>query len=88
MSERNNIDANLHLFDKTGCAALVTTSSSFPPVRDIASERKVTAIELPSLDKLMGGSVSYIYHKNIAISFKETAFIVHSSGSTGKIGAS
>ena len=79
------MEANLQLLDDVKCATLMTTDSSFPPVRKIISERAVTVVELPSLEKLFAEDVDYPYDKDPSTAAKGTAFMVHSSGSTGKV---
>ncbi|RJE21798.1 NRPS-like enzyme [Aspergillus sclerotialis] len=83
MSERNSLEANLQLLDDVNCATLVTTTSSFPPVRKLVAERAVTVVELPPLEQLLSEDVDYPYDKEPSTAAKETAFMVHSSGSTG-----
>lgn len=85
MSERNGLEANLQLLNDVKCATLMTTTSSFPPVRNLIAERAVTIVELPSLEQLLAEDVDYPYDKDPSTAAKDIAFMVHSSGSTGKV---
>lgn len=64
---------------------LITTDTSFAPVRELLSEKKSLAlIELMPLDKLLKeAQPEYIFNKKLSGMETQTAFAVHTSGSTG-----
>lgn len=78
------MDANLKLLNDVQSSTIVTTSSLFPPIQRIVAERKTTIIELPALEQLVHDDADYSYDKDLSTMHNETAFMVHSSGSTGK----
>ena len=87
-SERNSVAAHLKLFHELDCFTLVTTDPAMAAVQAILAERSMTVIELPSLESLLHEpQENFEYAKQFSEIQHETAFVVHTSGSTGKINA-
>jgi hypothetical protein len=85
ISERNSVAANLKLLDDTGCSVLLTTDRTFAPVQSLLSETTLEVVELPPLHQLLHEHQShYVFNNQLAEMRAETAFTVHTSGSTGK----
>jgi hypothetical protein len=85
ISERNSVAANMQLLRDLDCSVLMTTDTQFAPVRDLLSEREsLTVIELKSLDELLNEpQPEYSFNKKLRGMESQTAFAVHTSGSTG-----
>jgi len=64
----------------------MTTDTQFAPVRELLSEREsLTVIELKSLDELLNEpQPKYHFDKKLSGMESQTAFAVHTSGSTGQ----
>jgi acyl-CoA synthetase (AMP-forming)/AMP-acid ligase II len=85
LSERNSVAANLKLLEDTGCSVLLITDRTFAPVRSLLSETTLEVVELLPLHQLLHEQHSdYVFTNQLAEMRTETAFTVHTSGSTGK----
>lgn len=85
LSERNSVAANLKLLEDTGCSVLLITDPTFAPVQSLLSETTLEVVELPPLHQLLHEQHSdYVFTNQLAEMRTETAFTVHTSGSTGK----
>lgn len=75
----------MQLLHDLNCSVLMTTDMQFAPVRDLLSEREsLTAIELRPLDELLNEpQPEYSFSKKLSGVESQTAFAVHTSGSTG-----
>ncbi|GAM35598.1 hypothetical protein TCE0_017f04050 [Talaromyces pinophilus] len=84
LSERNSVAANLKLLEDTGCSVLLITDRTFAPVRSLLSETTLEVVELLPLHQLLHEQHSdYVFTNQLAEMRTETAFTVHTSGSTG-----
>ncbi|KAL3709184.1 hypothetical protein TMatcc_002974 [Talaromyces marneffei ATCC 18224] len=75
----------MQLLHDLNCSVLMTTDMQFAPVLDLLSEREsLTAIELRPLDELLNEpQPEYSFSKKLSGVESQTAFAVHTSGSTG-----
>lgn len=85
ISERNSVAANLKLLEDTGCSVLLITDQTFAPVLSLLSETTLEVVELLPLHRLLHEKQpDYVFTNRLAEMRTETAFTVHTSGSTGK----
>ncbi|KAL4885875.1 hypothetical protein BJY04DRAFT_230133 [Aspergillus karnatakaensis] len=84
ISERNSVAANYKLFDDVDCSTIITTALSFLPVLETLSERELIVLELPPLEQLLNEpQPEYPFYSDYSTLCRETALIVHTSGTTG-----
>lgn len=76
----------MQLLSDLNCSVLMTTDKQFAPVRELLSEREsLTVIELKPLNELLNEPQPvYNFDKKLRGMESQTAFAVHTSGSTGQ----
>ncbi|KAE8349151.1 hypothetical protein BDV28DRAFT_141827 [Aspergillus coremiiformis] len=84
VSERNTVAQNHDLFEDVECFTIITTNAAFPQVRATLHGRRISVIELPLFEQLLHEPQRrYEDHKELKCLYYETAFILHTAGSTG-----
>ena len=86
-SPRNSVQAHVALLTGLQCARLVITEPQAPCVPAILGELKLHTMVLPSLQQLLTvGEIDNVpFQKTFAVAKNDPVFVLHTSGSTGKI---
>jgi len=86
-SPRNSEEAHVSLLERLQCTKLVVTEPQPPCVPMILKSIKLQTINLPSLQQLLtvGDVEEYPYTKTFIDAQDDPAYVLHTSGSTGKL---
>lgn len=84
-STRNSDEAHLHLLDATKCSKLAYSAERKQRALEIKDLRPdLDAFEIPSLTEMLENHTAfYPFPKSFEEVENDTAFIIHSSGTTG-----
>ena len=84
-STRNSDEAHMSLFDATNCSRQVYTAERSQKASELQSLRSSLDVkELPTFAEMIESQTSfYPFPKTYEEVEKDTAFIIHSSGTTG-----